>query len=264
MRSKKILMATLLLVPTLMFVGCANKGEVKQPTTSSSEIVTEVEKNEEKSEVNENVNEEIKEEVNEEVSSSETNVSETKNVIKPLESFGDLKNLRDFTANVLVTKESFIEEFDKDEKYYYLNFKVFDYDKYDLVDISTLEVGSIIELRGQEVEVESLERTEGGLLLINGGLENEGYDLFTDETGVFFESLENDYKFFREVGDETLELSLDFVLIDNADLDNMGKTYTIKDLMKEDCEFDFFLNEHNTTILVVNNRVVEMVRHYIP
>ena len=109
----------------------------------------------------------------------------------------------------------------------YMNFMIYDYDLYDLVDISTLEVGSIIELRGNEVEVKELERLDTGLIFINGGLEMGGYDLFTNENGVYFESLENDYKVFKEVGVVELKVSPNFVFTDNMDLDNMGKTYNL-------------------------------------
>lgn len=59
------------------------------------------------------------------------------------------------------------------------------YDKYDMVDISTLKVGDILVTHAGEVEIASLAREENGTVLINGGLDENGFDLITDETGVF-------------------------------------------------------------------------------
>ena len=52
---------------------------------------------------------------------------------------------------------------------------------------SALEEGDIIVIRNQEIEVATLERTEHGLVIINGGEENGGYDLYTDDSGVYYE-----------------------------------------------------------------------------
>ena len=91
-----------------------------------------------------------------------------------------------------------------------------------------------------------------------------GYDLFTNENGVYFETLENDYKVFKEIGVVELKVSPNFVFTDNMDLDNMGKTYTLEDLTKEESEIDFFFNEFNTILVIENNEVIELIRNYIP
>lgn len=64
--------------------------------------------------------------------------------------------------------------------------KIYDYELFDLVDISLLEVGSIIVINKELVEVVSLERNELGTVIINGGLDAGGYELVTDGYGVFY------------------------------------------------------------------------------
>ena len=76
---------------------------------------------------------------------------------------------------------------------------VYTYDVYDMVDIATLKEGDTIVIRGEEVVVTSLEQNNVGLI-INGGIEENGYELCTDNTTVWFESGFNDAKSYYEVG----------------------------------------------------------------
>ena len=100
-----------------------------------------------------------------------------------------------------------------------MDVKIYTYDKYDMVDISNLQVGDVIMTHTGEVEVTALDRTESGLVFINGGLEEGGFDLFTDESGIFYEQGFNDVKSWYEVGEATIRVSADFMGYDNADLE---------------------------------------------
>lgn len=275
MKKRNILITTLIISSTLLFTGCSNEKKVdEQVNSQTSEIITEsiVEEESIKEDIVEEetiieeettiIEEDLNKPAEEGMGPNDLPTPEIDEVqiIRPLTTTINISNLEDCTLNVGITKDSFIER--DGEKY--MNFMIYDYDLYDLVDISTLEVGSIIELRGNEVEVKELERLDTGLIFINGGLEMGGYDLFTNENGVYFESLENDYKVFKEVGVVELKVSPNFVFTDNMDLDNMGKTYTLEDLTKEDSTIDFFFNEFNTTLVIENNEIIELVRNYIP
>ena len=57
-----------------------------------------------------------------------------------------------------------------------------------MVDISNLKVGDTVVTHSGEVKVTSLERSQSGIIYVNGGLENGGFDLVTDDSGVFFET----------------------------------------------------------------------------
>lgn len=54
---------------------------------------------------------------------------------------------------------------------------------FDLVDISLLNVGSIIAINKEQIEISSIEINELGTVIINGGLDVGGYELITNEDG---------------------------------------------------------------------------------
>ena len=55
-----------------------------------------------------------------------------------------------------------------------------------MVGVSILKVGDILVIHSGEVEITALERTENGTVLINGGLDENNFDLAAHETGVFY------------------------------------------------------------------------------
>lgn len=129
--------------------------------------------------------------------------------IKPLPSTLDIDNLTECTINVSFSKDSVIQEESK------LYMKVYDYEVFDMVDISTLDIGDTIIIKGIEVNVNDLEALKPGLLFINGGVENDGYDLWCDD-GVYFEHVYNDVKSFYPIGDIVLPLAENFIYIDSS------------------------------------------------
>lgn len=144
-----------------------------------------------------------------------------------------------------------------------MDVKIYAYDKYDLVDISTLAVGDTIVRYSGEVEVTSMEKNEAGTIIINGGEEAGGFDLATDETGIFFELGFNDAKNWYEVGEATLRVSADMQGIDNADLEKGEVIFYPGDLLNDAIE-NFHFTPHNTTVRLEGGQVVEMTRRYVP
>ncbi len=144
-----------------------------------------------------------------------------------------------------------------------MDVKIYTYDKYDMADISKLKVGDIIVTHAGEVEVNSLERSESGLLYINGGLEEGGFDLVTDESGIFYETGFNDAKNWYEVGEETIRVSVDFKGYDDADPDKGEVIYYPGDFLIEGV-VEYGFTPHNTTIRVAEGQIVEMYRVYVP
>lgn len=140
---------------------------------------------------------------------------------------------------------------------------IYSYDKYDMVDISMLKVGDILVTHAGEVEVTALARTENGTILINGGLYEDGFDLITDETGVFYECGYNDAKNWYEIGEATIRVSADFMYHDTSDLET-GEIlyYPGSFLIGEVTDYNF--TPYNTTIRVENSQIIEMYRVYIP
>ena len=144
-----------------------------------------------------------------------------------------------------------------------MDVKIYTHDKYDMVDISNLKVGDMIVTHAGEMEVTSLEQTENGLICINGGLEEGGFDLATDENGIYYEVGFNDAKNWYQVGEATIRVSVDFTGTDNADPDK-GEVilYPGSFLVGEVTNYDF--TPYNTTIRVADGQIVEMNRVYVP
>ena len=144
-----------------------------------------------------------------------------------------------------------------------MDLKIYTYDKYGMVDISALKEGDIIVTHAAEVEVTSIERSESGIIYINGGLEEGGFDLVTDDSGFFFETGFNDAKNWYEVGTATIRVSADFEGSDLSDPDQ-GEVilYPGSFLVGEVSDYNF--TPYNTTIRVEEGQIVEMIRSFVP
>jgi hypothetical protein len=144
-----------------------------------------------------------------------------------------------------------------------MDLKVYSYDQYDMVDITNLNVGDTLVRHSGAVKVISKEQNEAGTIYINGGLDNGGFDLVTDDCGTFYEMGYNDHKSWYPVGAATIRVSADFIGIDHADLD-LGEVliYPGDFLIGAVSNYDF--TPYNTTIRIEDGQIVEMNRRYIP
>ena len=141
---------------------------------------------------------------------------------------------------------------------------IYDYEQFDMVDIANLKSGDTIVLQGTEIAVETIEVDDLGVVYINGGLENGGHWLKTDDSGIYYEIIENDHKKFHAIGQLYLLVSDEFVFIDNSDLDNPGLEYTFEDIMNDDTLFLYGFSEYSTVIRIADGKLVEIVREYMP
>ena len=144
-----------------------------------------------------------------------------------------------------------------------MDVKIFAYDRFDMAAISDLKAGDTIVTHAGEVKVDSVERSAGGIVCINGGLEAGGFDLVTDESGIFYETGLNDAKNWYEVGEATIRVSVDFRGHDYSD-PNQGDVvlYPGSFLVDEVKNYDF--TPFNTTIRVEDGQIVELTRVYVP
>ena len=171
-----------------------------------------------------------------------------------------MDNLNDATLSISLEEGSaYVDDTGKMQ----MDVKIYSYDKYDMVDISMLKVGDILVTHSGEVEITALEREESGTVLINGGLEENGFALITDETGIFYESGYNDVKNWYEIGQATIRVSVDFEYRDTSDLE-AGEVlyYPGSFLIGEVTDYNF--TPYNTTIRVEDGQIIEMNRRYIP
>jgi hypothetical protein len=144
-----------------------------------------------------------------------------------------------------------------------MKLKIFTYDQYDLVDIANLEVGDTIVRHSGEVTVISLEQSETGRISINGGLENDGFDLATNDCGIFYESGFSDAKNWYEIGETTIRVSDDFKGIDNVDLE-LGEVVIYPNDFLDGTVTNYDFTPYNTTVRVEAGQIVEMHRAFTP
>ena len=145
-----------------------------------------------------------------------------------------------------------------------LRMRIYTYDKYDMVDISALKTGDTILLSGEEILVSTVERNEYGTVLVNGGLDEGGFDLATDDDGVYYVHGYSDMKSWYLVGETKCEISDVFALKDSSNLDLGTVTYKAEDFLQENTMPDFGFFPQNTTARIDNGRLVEMNRIYTP
>ena len=176
--------------------------------------------------------------------------------VKPLPDAIDVTALTD--AMVAASfDESAIEEADGKT---HLTLQVYDYDRYDMVDISKLAEGSVIVAGGKDMTVSSVER-DGALVLINGGLTRGGMTLTTQDDGVYYELGVNDVKCYQEKGEVKLLLSASFTLTDDSDPDHPNQTYGAEKL-SELVSSGFTVN--NTLVTIENGEITAITRTVAP
>lgn len=190
-----------------------------------------------------------------------TESSSESKTISPLPSFIDLEHLNDCTIAVSFQEgDAFVD----DTGAMQLKVKVYTYDIYDMVDISTLKVGDQITICRQNVTVASLERDENGNVILNGGLENGGYTLVTNDETVFYANDFNDMKQYYELGEVTVPVSVDFEFEDSSDLEKGPCTYYPGDFLTDTAGIKYHFVPNNTTVMIQNGYVVGMRRVYTP
>jgi len=192
-----------------------------------------------------------------------TEASAEAKTVEPLPTVIDLNNLGDCTVGVSFEKKDLTEE----NGAFQLHVMVQDYEKFDMVDISTLQVGDTLVIDGGQTKVESLEQTDTGAVKINGDIDEGGIYLWTDEDGVYYEVGFDDYKSYYEIGDITLPLSENFVFTDNSDLDNPGQTYTaeeFKNYLDADKDEIISFYPNNCKITVTGGEITAMNKEYTP
>ena len=180
-------------------------------------------------------------------------------VISPLPDT-TMENLTDSILSVSLAEGSAYVD---DQGRMQMDLKIYAYDQYDMVDIVNLKVGDTLVRHNGEVKVTSKEQNEAGTIFINGGLDNGGFNLVTDDCGTFYEMGYNDHKNWYQVGAATIRVSADFEGLDSADLEQ-GEViiYPGDFLIGSVTNYDF--TPYNTTIRTENGQIVEINRRFIP
>ena len=181
--------------------------------------------------------------------------------ISPLPESMDLERLDNCTAAVSLSKgDAYVD----DTGAMQMKVTVYTYDLYDLADISQLKAGDILTIRGQDVAVTDVARDESGIVRVNGGVDQGGYDLGTFDEGVYFEILPSDAHYWQELGEATVRVSPDFLYTDSSDLDKGEIVYYPGDFLTNDADIEYNFSPNNTSIVIENGTIVKMNKVYMP
>lgn len=145
-----------------------------------------------------------------------------------------------------------------------MDITVYSYELYDMVDIASLNENDVIVRKNEEVTVTELERLDSGLVRINGGEENGGFDLVSNDSTVYYEMGMNDIKAYYEIGKATLPVSDEFEYVDKSDLDAEPKIYYPGDFLTDDADIEYNFSPNNTSIVIENGTIVKMNKVYMP
>ena len=187
-------------------------------------------------------------------------VTETYNTISPLPGSIDINNLDNCTLPVSLEEgDAYVD----DTGAMQMDVTVYTYDMYDMVDIVSLKEGDSIVIREQEIKVTSLERL-GKEILINGGLDDDGYEFRTDDTTVWYECGYNDSKLYYELGEATIRVSAEMNFYDSSDLDKGEVMYYPGDFLTDKAGIVYHFVPGNTSIVIEDGMIIEMYRSYMP
>lgn len=182
-------------------------------------------------------------------------------VIRPLENPIDLENLTDCTLAVSIKEGDVYQDESGNVQ---MKATVYTYDVYDMVDIAALKEGDVIERLGEEITIDTVERNENGDVIINGGIENGGFELASNDTTVFYEIRENDAKAYYALGEVVLPVADTFVFTDSSDLDNDPVVYTVAEFLAPEAEIVYHFVPSNTQMILEGGVVTALNRTYIP
>lgn len=152
------------------------------------------------------------------------------------------------------------DDISKDGDTYSLTYTAYDLVTFDAYYIDNLKVGDTIVMSDGPVVVESITNNNTGLIMINGGLEEGGYDLTDDGNLGYYESGMDIYGNYAELGQATLPISADCVIKDSSADPDTAVDLTVEELLTNELPF----NQYNTTIVVSGGEITEITRSFTP
>ena len=195
------------------------------------------------------------------VQTVDKNEENNANIISPLPETLDINVLDNCTVAISLEKG---DAKVSDNGKMVMDVTVYSYELYDMVDIASLKKNDVIVRKNEEVTVTEVERLESGLVRINGGEENGGFDLISNDSTVYYEIGMNDIKAYNELGKVTLPVSDEFEYIDESDLEQEAKIYYYGDFLTNDSDIDYNFSPNNTIIVIENGTVTKMNKVYMP
>ena len=181
-------------------------------------------------------------------------------MVKPLPAPYEVNKLQDATVPASFSSKDISWESGK------LSMEVFSEDLYDAVAVSQLKKGDTVVYDGKPIVVKDIERKDK-YVTVNGGVEEGGADLTANQGGTYRGSQMDDHSTYTSLGNVTLPLAKDFVLIDCGE-NPTDPSDTIrtgqKEFLEKVPEYRRDFNMLNSRVRIENGVVVEINRHWIP
>ncbi len=192
-----------------------------------------------------------------------TNMEESRAVVKPLY---PLETAQDALADGGYSVSFTVDDLVETDAGYELTVEVYGYDRYEMEAINNLVNGSKIQFCNKEVTVDAIEKdSETGYVQINGGVENDGIEL-KEEDGLYRTVTFDDYPIYYSVGKVTIPLADDVTFEDQANSEQESDVTAVelKDLPDAIKNSEIPFNCYNTVITVRQERIVQIIRYWIP
>lgn len=147
-----------------------------------------------------------------------------------------------------------------------VRFEVYDYELFDAVDISKMKVGDTIEILKKDIEIKSKEENDYGLIAINGGFEEGGYDLYPEGGGTYCTTTVDDSRDYYSLGTATMKTTKDFRFVDQSeDPQAAGKEYDADDFLNKFTSDNTEYDPYYTRVLIsTDGEIKEINRIFVP
>jgi len=131
---------------------------------------------------------------------------------------------------------------------------------FDLADVSQLAEGGTLVTGGEEMPIESIERSDDGRVLVNGGSANGGCTLATQDNGVYYALGADGAVLCQALGEATLPVGQDFTFTDSSEPNGTKKTSYAGDFLIEMEASDMSFSQYGTSVTVQDGFIVNITR----
>lgn len=179
--------------------------------------------------------------------------------VEPIQNTYDFNDLSNMGFAVSFTADDVEEQ----EEQTIIHLTAYDYELFNESDIENLKEGDVLVIDQKEMKVESVDPQSDTWIQINGGLEEDGCDLCKGEDGLYYEML-LESKSYQPVADLTLPLAKDFFFRDSADPEKQEQEYTVEEFLATLQDDVYGFNPNNTTVTVVDGKIEQITRTFMP
>lgn len=256
---KKCLIVSLMLLSLLTLAACGTtQGDTTDTTDTadSSQTAADITQN-----AQDNAQGDTQENAQNNTQEGSTDSSKNDGKIKPLPDALDLSSLTSGTVAASFDASS-LKEVDGQLQ---LSFTVYNYEKFDAADISSLKAGDVLVVSGREMTVASVQASDG-YVTINGGEEAGGVLFSLDaSSNTYYVMGMDDSKTYYEKGQLTFPVADTCVLTDDADFEHPGQTTPasgLANLLAQDDIYGF--DPQSTTVTLKNSQITAIYRGFLP